>query len=141
MRLAECVPVPLDPICEYVVVQVTRVHPLEVPRGALGRYLPGSRIEIVMGLPEEVFRLTLAHEIGHHVLYHDARSRWDSMDSLFARGDPHEREAWDFAGELLMPTSAFRREVNRSPDPDILAVRFKVTRQAVIVELSKRNLL
>lgn len=71
----QSVPVCLDPIIDYLMLEVVLIaNPNQIK--ALGRYLGNGKIEIVKGLPEILFRSTLAHEIGHAALNHDCRGRW-----------------------------------------------------------------
>jgi hypothetical protein len=134
----QSVPVCLEPIIDYLMLDVVLIdNPDQIK--ALGRHLGNGRIEIVKGLPEILFRSTLAHEIGHAALNHDCRGRWDTLYSINDT-DPHEKEAWDFAGEILMPDDIFRRELKIRKDPEHLANKFKVSKDFVIVEMCKRKL-
>ena len=62
----------------------------DVPMIAIGAGAPGDRI-----------RMSMAHELGELVLHHTLRGRLDEM----------EREACQFAAELLMPEDAIRPEL------------------------------
>lgn len=128
-------PIDLQPVCTFLMANVIQVKAAD--SGFLGRFIAG-RIEIIEGLPEVVFRSTLAHELGHLALSHDIRGRWDTLESL-NDPDPHEKEAWVFAGELLLPESLLRKEFTINPNFDSLACIFRVTRDLVGVEISRRK--
>jgi len=104
---------------------------------ALGRFIGNGTIEIIKGLPDNLYRSTLAHELGHLALYHDIRPRWDTLDSING-SDPHEKEAWDFAGELLLPGPILKKAFAENPDLDRLAKLFAVSKELLSVELVKR---
>ena len=63
-------------------------------------------------------RFTLAHELGHIVLLHDAAMAAD--DELAAR---MEKEADAFAGALLMPAGDARRELRTPTFPRLIALK------------------
>lgn len=128
-------PIDLQPICTFLLANVTYVK--ATAAHYLGRFINGH-IEIIEGLPEVILRSTLAHELGHLALSHDIRGRWDTLDSL-NDPDPHEREAWVFAGELLLPDLLLRKEFKTNPDFDHLAHTFNVTRDLLGVEISRRR--
>ncbi len=128
-------PIDLQPICTFLMANVVFIKATDSQY--LGRLING-RIEIIEGLPEVIFRSTLAHELGHLALSHDLRGRWDTLDSL-NDPDPHEKEAWVFAGELLLPDSLLRKEFKANPNFDHLANIFKVTRDLLGVEITRRK--
>ena len=73
-----------------------------------------------LGRPER--RVLLAHALGHHFLHRGNRF-------YFAETDPEaleaqEREAWEFASHLLIPTEALTRLAHRPLS--VLARRFQV---------------
>lgn len=139
--LALTVPVDLEKVCRFLAVQVVQMPLLDgAPPEALGVYRGHGVIHLRAGLPETVRRLTLAHELGHHVLRHDVRSKWDSGESLISAHDPHEAEAWDFAGELLMPHRVLREKLRANTTVNDLTVVFGVSREAVFVQMRKRRL-
>ena len=72
---------------------------------------------------------TLAHELGHILLRHDGRC-----------GSREEREANDFAAELLMPSSAlaYLAHITSSPlDEDIVCANFNVSHEAAARRLGE----
>ncbi|MEX2193863.1 MAG: XRE family transcriptional regulator [Thermoleophilaceae bacterium] len=80
-------------------------------------------------------RFSLAHELGHHVLRHHDRFHLDL--GTVADGNPPtydwrlEREANDFAANVLMPADEVRRCFEASADVPDLAERFGVSRLAM----------
>jgi len=77
-------------------------------------------------------RFTMAHEFGHFVLHKsqlEKRGRWE--DELLMRSDERnliEKQANEFASELLMPKKEFEAAVkNGEDDVDKLANRFEVS--------------
>lgn len=134
-------PIPLKPICEYLGAYVIQSDRIQDNPNAAGRFLGNGWIEIIKGLPKNLFRSTLAHELGHLALHHDTRSKWDEVDS-FQDPDPHEKEAWDFAGEILVPDKILKplfAEFADIPKPEILAQRFMVSSDFMWVQLIKRR--
>ena len=84
-------------------------------------------------------RFSLAHELGHIVLNHKGM--------LFQRIDEEkikeelEREADEFAGELLMPIRMFKACYELVPNLDTIAALFEVSRTAAYVRAMKLRLL
>jgi Zn-dependent peptidase ImmA (M78 family) len=84
-------------------------------------------------------RFSLAHELGHIVLGHSGM--------LFQRIDEEnikeelEREADEFAGELLMPIRMFKACFELDPNLDTIAGLFAVSRTAAYVRAMKLRLL
>lgn len=130
-------PIVLDSVVSYLMVEIIYVNQKDM--NAWGQYLGGRIIEITKGLPANLHRSTLAHELGHVALNHDFRPRWDTLDNM-EDPDPHEQEAWDFARELLMPTDMFKKEYKINSDPDFLAQRFHVSRDFIVLTMYKRRL-
>ena len=132
-------PVDLGPVCRHLAVSVTEVDQIQGQPDAVGRHRGYGLIEIVRGLPDKIYRVTLAHELGHEVLKHSLRSVWDTHESLMDVGDPHEAEAWAFAGELLMPYEVLKK--NSTKPREELEILFEVSASAIAVQLSRRGLL
>lgn len=78
-------------------------------------------------------RFSIAHELGHYLLHRDL------IAAGMAPGPQHEREANEFAAELLMPEEVIRRaEVNQLAE---LTGRFLVSRTALQVRLERLGIL
>jgi hypothetical protein len=97
----------------------------------------GDGHRIVLNGPSSERRrsFTIAHEIGHFVLHPHrlAPQRGGVVNSAW---QGQEREADQFAAELLMPESKVREAVLQyGPDVDRLADRFDVSRKAMQTRL------
>jgi predicted transcriptional regulator len=80
-------------------------------------------------------RFTIAHEIGHFVL-HPQLLAPERGGAVNAAGQSQEREADQFAAELLMPEPLVRQAVlEQGDDVGRIADRFDVSRQAMQVRL------
>ena len=77
---------------------------------------------------------TIAHEIGHYVLHESSQNRFDEYHKYTPAELTREKEANNFAGELLMPEYKFK-EVFDEVRGDIkkLADRFGVSTRATEV--------
>ncbi len=85
-------------------------------------------------------RFTIAHEIGHFVL-HAERLRPERGGHGNAAWKAQEREADQFAAELLMPEALVREAVvEQGRDVTRLAGRFDVSRQAMQTRLRRLGL-
>jgi len=93
-------------------------------------------------------RFTIAHELGHFLLHHDAPSYYDQAQQvgLHFRArvtgttwDPKEVEANRFAAELLMPRRLLLARVGDSVGVDAaqLAAEFNVSTQAMTSRLAE----
>lgn len=138
------IPVDLDNILSYCPVEVAEC-PLD---GCLGLYIPppiGPGILIRAGQTPEQRRFTIAHEIGHFALPTHNRA----VELVCASKDIYEaairstveREANQFAAELLMPRSHFALAVS-GREPSMALVneladrsRFFVSRTAAAIRL------
>jgi hypothetical protein len=88
-----------------------------------------SRIEIPVGVSENVIRFAIAHEIGHFILRHqDERSKV-------------EPEANAFASELLVPRELLTAAAGGTPSVRGLCSEFGVSRQAMVYALMSANVI
>jgi Zn-dependent peptidase ImmA (M78 family)/transcriptional regulator with XRE-family HTH domain len=91
-------------------------------------------------------RFTLAHELGHYVLKHHATFHVDYADVGGTAGDSptynwrHEREANEFAANLLMPADAVRRRYGSRSTVASLASAFNVSKPAMGFRLTALGL-
>ena len=85
-------------------------------------------------------RFTIAHELGHYLLRHHDRFHVD-LSAHAEAGEPpgynwlHERQANEFAADLLMPAGMVRREAIKAKSPRSLARRFRVSPVAMSYRL------
>jgi transcriptional regulator with XRE-family HTH domain len=79
---------------------------------------------------------TIAHELGHHLLRHYENFHID-VQAMAELGNPpghdwrDEREANDFAAQLLMPAALVTQEYASQPKVSRLAAKFKVSQEAM----------
>jgi len=112
--------------------------------GASGRFDAGHRLIMYSGTEPPVRqRFTVAHELGHFALQHGNAFRdYPSSFSSHA-ADWMEREANQFAAELLMPADALVRIVRSGTvaDAGALAAMFNVSKVAMSYRLQNLGLL
>lgn len=92
-------------------------------------------------------RLTLAHELGHHRIHHQAVL--DGIGNVEGKSkDPLEQQAFAFAGEFLAPEQALRGWLDARGDPLIdimvlarLGVAFGISAPAMFVRLIDAGIL
>lgn len=77
---------------------------------------------------------TIAHEIGHYVLHDGTQNRFDKYHDYSPEELVREKEANNFAGELLMPKYKFLEVFNQlEGNIKNIAERFGVSQRAVEV--------
>jgi Zn-dependent peptidase ImmA (M78 family) len=84
-------------------------------------------------------RFSLAHELGHICLDHDTILPHRIVEETLS--NEFEREADEFASELLMPITVFKKAFAENPNLDALSELFQVSTSAVSVRLLKLNLI
>lgn len=100
--------------------------------GLLVEFEGGPVIVGNAGHPIERQRFTIAHELGHHLLRHIREFHVDLSSSEEAAAAPgydrdNEKEANQFAAELLMPTKWVKEATREESDVDALAEIFQVS--------------
>jgi Zn-dependent peptidase ImmA (M78 family) len=91
-------------------------------------------------------RFTLAHELGHYVLRHAATFLVDFHDAGSSAGQSpnynwrNERAANAFAANLLMPADLLRADYRTTPDVELLARRYEVSKPAMGFRLTSLGL-
>lgn len=127
----DSIPVSLPQIIRYLKTK----HDLEVMRYPFGEHISGMLV-MVEGKPTIGFnpddpwvrrRFTIAHEIGHFLMSHGSCDLCSST--------PEEREANQFAAELLMPSLFIRKDFKRQPDVQELARKYLVSMEALTYQL------
>jgi predicted transcriptional regulator len=85
-------------------------------------------------------RFTLAHEIGHYVLHRDL-IREDVVDDALYRSsalsEGYERQADQFAGQVLLPAQRVREAWKETKALSVLAQRFNVSDAALRIRLKE----
>lgn len=129
------------PVHVVAVARTCGVPVLPLPPGGpsdvdafLAYHPPGTwAIFVAPGRGRGRRRFSIAHELGHYLLHRDL------IAAGMAPGPQHEREANEFAAELLMPEEVIRRaEVNQLAE---LTGRFLVSRTALQVRLERLGIL
>lgn len=130
--------VPVDPweAARAVGLRVEEL-PLESADGFLRRP-PGCGWYVIVSslLPRHRQRFTLAHEIGHWVLHRDDHTYFAHRPGSRGR---YEREANQFAAELLMPFPALQKAAGQMAFRE-LATYFEVSREALAIRLEETGL-
>lgn len=124
-------PVDVDKIADRLGVHV--FYEEGFPEGAAGQVEisedpPRATICVRRGDPPVRRRFTIAHEIGHLMLHREERAH----RAVVFEGDPKERQANDYAANLLMPAFMVRQyAVAAGYDARRLARLFQVSEQAM----------
>lgn len=153
------VPVPVDQIAKKLGIDL--VHESLGPdvSGLIVTGKGGVKICVNHDDPKVRQRFTVAHELGHHVLEHQFEAgshvHVDRGNVILYRPknpagfDTREREANQFAAELLMPATLLKEHARvqrpKGPLTDLdverLADKFQVSQQAMTIQLIGLNLL
>jgi hypothetical protein len=141
VRLLQCAGVTREPVSLRDVVSALNLEVVQASgqpfscEAALEPVGDGHRIVVHHGRSERRRRFTIAHELGHFVL-HPHRLAPQRGGGVNTAWQAQEREADQFAAELLMPEALVRQAVlEYGPEPDRLADRFQVSRQAMQTRL------
>lgn len=92
-------------------------------------------------------RFSIAHELGHFFLEHPQEDESANSDEESEEWRICESEANEFAGELLVPKDLLKAECEKLKNKPIdsiiglLAVLFEVSRDVIIIQLTKHRLL
>lgn len=84
-------------------------------------------------------RFTIAHELGHFLLGHELGEK--IIDDVFDRPTDKEKDANEFAAQLLMPIDFVKQDVAKKMNIPDLARRYEVSEQAVSIRLLKTGLI
>lgn len=82
-------------------------------------------------------RFTVAHELGHLML-HEFKLQWYDTIKLFNQYDPYERQANQFAENLLIPSAMLFVSIRGGETVGQLALKYKVS--DVVMENRLKNL-
>ncbi len=141
-RLVDEVRIPFDPFRALynmgVLLWFTSLNKVD---GAIIRTGASDRWAMVVNSdqPDDRIRFSAAHELAHAVLGHRG---WEHLhiDAFGAPRDQQDKDADQFAGELLMPATSLLREIESYRNGDNLsellyriADRFQVSYAAVVV--------
>jgi len=133
------IPVPVEEIVQYLGFELHLLDNLDENHRAIKLELPEEDRKLI-GLNAKYHihnrRFSIGHEIGHHVLAHPPES--DCTDEEIKT---YNREADEFAGELLMPLEELKRCMKSNKDPKSLAKEFLVSEQALWIKIKNQNLI
>ena len=115
-------PVIVHSIARNLGFTIRQSHSLRTLRARL----VGQVIEVNAAEPPVAQRFSVAHELGHHFL-----------GTEHGGGEPAEREADAFAGELLVPGPMLREAMRKTTDVAALRARFKVSRD--VLEIAAKH--
>jgi Zn-dependent peptidase ImmA (M78 family) len=139
--------IPVDPV-SIARTAGLRVLDASLDQNTLGALVkqPGQDPTILLNRSdsENRKRFTCAHEIGHFVRRSEEADEYETIDlrnPLSATGeDPEEVYANEFAACLLMPETDVRRFVEMELDDLEMAIRFRVSREAMQYRLKNLDL-
>ncbi len=139
---AERVPVDVMGIIESLKIDLSPLGKSDELSGEAEVSADTARIRVNTYEPARRQRFTMAHELCH-VLFHPAGTMY--RDNKAFAGDPNdpvrtlqERQANEFASELLMPASAIRNNISvYGVNASLLAAVFHVSLHAMTVRLSR----
>ena len=98
---------PVGEVCDKIGLKVEFV---KLKSGKSGYYNSNCKTIFVNDdYPATRNLFTIAHEIGHYVLHEGCQNRFDEYHQYSSQELIREKEANDFAGELLMPQYKFEK--------------------------------
>lgn len=116
-------PIPIEKLAEAFGIKDILERPFRGMQGALVANPEKSEgiILVNSGIRNsQRKRFTLGHELGHFLLPNHGNEMWCSKDDISINSQVSiEREANEFASELLMPTEIFTRLSQFENEPDI----------------------
>lgn len=147
---------PPVPVADLIAGQGLRVEQVQREDAYSGELLPEQRkIKINVRKPHVHQRFTMAHELGHWILFHKERLL-ETEEEVRGNADTEEseevpppdsariqrdQEANEFATELLMPTKWVKADWRKlSPAAKSLAQLYDVSEQAMWIRLLELGL-
>lgn len=135
-------------------IDFSKLSNLEKPSSGFILYLKDEKkytIAVNNQESEHRQRFTFAHELWHYFLHRDVLEKeWIITDDLWASYlyrpsetteiSEQEKEADQFAAEVLMPEDKFRELYNIYKSPSVLSSFFNVSEKAVNVRIYKLRL-
>jgi Zn-dependent peptidase ImmA (M78 family) len=123
---------PVGEVCDKLGINVEFI---KLDKGKSGYYDSKTKTIFVNDDYPAVRNLfTIAHEIGHFVLHEGCQNRFDEYHNYTPEELKREKEANDFAGELLMPQYKFKEVFDEvRGDFKKIADRFGVSHRATEV--------
>jgi Zn-dependent peptidase ImmA (M78 family)/DNA-binding XRE family transcriptional regulator len=138
-------PVDVNALAERCGVRIVRLKLMDALSGAILEFEDGPVIAVNGDQGSARQRFTVAHELGHHLLRHHDRFHVDLSASTEVGEPPghnwlHEREANEFAADLLMPAAMVRGFAVSDASPRGLAQSFDVSPIAMSYRLQNLGL-
>jgi Zn-dependent peptidase ImmA (M78 family) len=142
-RVYEEMPIQVGKICSALDIKASQIDLPEDISGLIRLDNNHCYIEINKEHHPHRKRFTIAHELGHYCLHHDLlkieKKILERSDKIFTKDDiVKEKEADDFAAELLMPEDIFIQK-SKELTPNELSEYFFVSISAIHTRL--KNLL
>jgi len=143
-------PVPPELILRHEGLEVR--YSKNMGRRSSGIFFP-SRKQLIVNANHHIHRqrFTIAHELGHYFLNHEGGQFADDVgfDGEYGTGILEkgkelmiaDKEANEFASELLIPLKFIKADFKNENDPEILAGRYNVSRAVLFVTLLKHRLI
>ncbi len=133
-------PIPIEKIAEFFSIKI-------VPYPNFPDNISGTIIEqngiMIIGVnsnhPSVRQRFTIAHELGHFLLGHELGEK--KLEDVFDRPTDKEKDANEFAAQLLMPIDFLKQDAGRKMKIADLARLYKVSEQAMSIRLLKTGLI
>lgn len=134
-------PIPVDKIAEFFSLRIVEYSKFPKHISGTIMQLPDGSMVIGINSNDQKVRqrFSIAHEIAHFLLGHDERH---IIDDTFDKPTDKEREANQFAADLLMPIDMLKKDImERKYDIPSLAKRYDVSDQAMSIRLLEANLI
>ncbi len=143
-------PIPLKPVLESA--KITIKYSQSMKKKCSGIIFPTTRL-ISINAYHHIYRqrFTIAHELGHFFLNHEGGKFIDntgfegSYGSGIIEKDEElkvaDREANEFAAELLIPLALLKENYKKLKSPKALAELFNISETALWVSLIKHNMI
>ena len=133
-------PIPVEKIAELFSIKV-------IPYPNFPDNISGTIINqngrMIIGVnsnhPPSRQRFTIAHELGHFLLGHELGDK--IIDDVFDRPTDKEKEANEFAAELLAPKDLLKKDINKKLKIPDLAKKYIVSEQVISIRLLKTGLI
>jgi Zn-dependent peptidase ImmA (M78 family) len=133
-------PVPIEKVAELFAI---KVFPYQGFPDNISGTITKQKNSVIIGVNSNHAvvrqRFTIAHELGHFLLGHELGEK--IIDDVFDRPTDKEKEANEFAAELLMPTDFLKQDINKKLKIPELARRYMASEQAISIRLLKTGLI
>jgi Zn-dependent peptidase ImmA (M78 family) len=133
-------PIPVEKVAEFFSLKV--VYYPKFPDSISGTIIQQEDLNAI-GVNSKQHpvrqRFSISHELGHYLLGHDQSH---IIDDTFDEPTNKEREANEFAAELLMPIGILKKDITEKKwDIPSLAKYYEVSEQAMSIRLLETGLI